>query len=1721
MQDIDQQQAQAILKDQGTRFLDYLAAVSRTFATRTPQRLEDSPVCIVSTQIPDLPNLITVGPVSGGHTWLTVKQPDKPKPVHVSSELEPYISRASIRKTTQTPKLNATYDALKRACSSHAENAHPVVQQIRTVRRIEQAFAVWKATEWSAWAAKTKPLEQAFDLYQKLFDLYLRLDKDADYFELLFGHCILTWSGRRMVDYPLVLTGAHMVFKESTGTILIEAITQSRMSVAPFTDTDLPGYELLARYQDAYNDHPVDVWDSQEMTALAREIVRKLGAAASVSDALDLAPRDEPVLQHGWCLLLRKRTDNTSTFYRGLAKKLQETDYLPEAFDAMFSDIGVVQAAVGGSFDGDTADRILMPLPANEDQVRIVKQLSRNSGVTVQGPPGTGKSHTIVNLISHLLAHGKRILVTAEKAQALAVLQHKMPQEIRDFAVASIGESIEDTEALRLSVQRMQDSLSDVDVQDARKSINQLNETIDQADARMASIDHELMRRLEHQMDRFETADGRKSAAEVAQWITANAKSNIIPDDIDPSAALPLDAHEFAEYVALTRKLSSEDVALSGKCLPCVDELPSASELAALNQRLDMLRSRVCELKQHGLDLHVVDTVPAEQVAASLQQLQPIYAQLDELDGEWERELGQCLRSNPQQRAWLGQGLAALQARIDQGIACHAKLLGHVITVPDGDFHGQKQLLAQWEERVRQGKGLPRVFNKELRSFGEVVRIDGHTPQTAEELDFVDTYLEQRQTLSVLPMLTDQAFQGLPIPTRDIEQVSSLPAMAGTVRRVAEINAWWNDQYPLASRCLRQYFPFKDAATDIGSLRQAIEVLEGSVARREEHKLQQQFDAWKELLASHTQPNDAEVWQRLLDAMNNRNYEAWQEAIDETKRLADVGLQAADADKLHDKLAGGAPRWADAIRDSHGDERIVGDIQSYALAWQLAQASTWLKDIATSSDVASLLVESREVSKRRQESILQVVSIATRLNLKESQDPDARKALNIWLDAMKRYGKGTGKNAANYLATARHALPKAMNAMPVWIMPLHKVMDNFNPAVSRLFDVIIVDESSQCDLLSVGVLALARKAVIVGDDKQTSPSNAFKSLDKIAALQNRYIPDIPGRSLLTFDDSLYSMSNRVFQSQIMLREHFRCVPEIIDYSNRFYDRQIVPLRERTHPEIGSPLKAVYVPNAQVERAGADVINYSEAQAIADQIRDCCNDPRYDGMTFGVVSLMSSEPHQKTISDRIIEAIGAEEYAKRRLRVGNPPAFQGDERNVIFLSFVTQQAGGRSYAATGTRDAQWMNVAASRAQDQLWAFYSMDTSELNPNDLRRGLIEYVRDYKPEETPENAMGAAETDFERDIVRELEHHGYGSMIHMHHRVGRYGIDCVVTVARGLSLAIECDGDEVRTPEELAKDIAKQRVLERLGWSFIRLSAPAYYLNPRQALSEVWRELNHLTEMKNSLPSVMQSNRTGTLSEPHTTEAVQSDFLERDGEHLPQPFNNVEDYTDFNPDDFLMDSTVEGSSSNRIDFGISHVALMDLDDLPRKGTKEYISSWVTSVVLALVSNEFPISSSAVFKRVTRLLVDSGYASSMQHHIQRSISSLKMEGQIFELPDGFYCPLPMDMPFRIVDGRSVGDISSYEVAAIMRIALLDMSHDEDASVVVYTGQKMNAVFARTCDVYRWDPSNASAHRRLINAYHILLDNNLVVDEGGLLLPSQQSLRYGRNVFGFLQKLKK
>jgi very-short-patch-repair endonuclease len=155
--------------------------------------------------------------------------------------------------------------------------------------------------------------------------------------------------------------------------------------------------------------------------------------------------------------------------------------------------------------------------------------------------------------------------------------------------------------------------------------------------------------------------------------------------------------------------------------------------------------------------------------------------------------------------------------------------------------------------------------------------------------------------------------------------------------------------------------------------------------------------------------------------------------------------------------------------------------------------------------------------------------------------------------------------------------------------------------------------------------------------------------------------------------------------------------------------------------------------------------------------------------------------------------------------------------------------------------QRYNVAASRARDQMWVVHSLDPqTDLKPEDLRRRLLEHV--LHPDELRDrfaNAQARVESEFERQVAARLIAAGYKVVPQW--KVGAYRIDLVVegTTRR---LAVECDGDRYHPPEQLDADIRRQEILERLGWTFVRLRGTQYFLKPELAMEPVFEKLAEL---------------------------------------------------------------------------------------------------------------------------------------------------------------------------------------------------------------------------------------------------------------------------------------
>ena len=197
----------------------------------------------------------------------------------------------------------------------------------------------------------------------------------------------------------------------------------------------------------------------------------------------------------GPALIVRQRNDRSLVrIFSDIADQLEAGGPIPVGVEKLVDirdDNTASEVAEEGRGVG-TSGELHFPLAANEAQRQIAQRLSCRQGVLVQGPPGTGKSHTIANLICHLLATGKRLLVTSHTARALRVLKKYFPPEVSPLCVSLLGDDTGALRELEESVQGILNTLNQWDPGKVQDRIQQLESDLDRSRRELAEAHSNL-----------------------------------------------------------------------------------------------------------------------------------------------------------------------------------------------------------------------------------------------------------------------------------------------------------------------------------------------------------------------------------------------------------------------------------------------------------------------------------------------------------------------------------------------------------------------------------------------------------------------------------------------------------------------------------------------------------------------------------------------------------------------------------------------------------------------------------------------------------------------------------------------------------------------------------------------------------------------------------------------------------------------------------------------------------------------------------------------------------------------------------------------------------------------------------------------------------------------------------------------------------------------------
>lgn len=1394
-----------------------------------------------------------------------------PTPPHVTND---WVNKEALREASQRipPLLTAIFLPEETAKANHDEDPPLHQHFLKDHPEVEQAYEQYRS-RWESWSKEHRRRQAIQRIYAKLFQLHTEIKKEGEVSEVVLGLGLLSWKAKvKGKEVPIrrhVFVGkVALTFEPGKGIIRVlppgeglQLQLEDDMLEAELRP-DRSSYALANTQLDEMGNA---VWDKSLLHQSLKSWAEALCADTVWSDGLE--PKEgqgnNPTMAVAPALILRKRKQaGMIRTYNEIIDQLSrgETENVPLGWQSLTDDRALNEDGKSGSesIERSRFDRvpgapreIYFPLPANREQKRIVESIERHSGVLVQGPPGTGKSHTIANLVCHLLATGKKILITAETDRALRVLKEKIPKEIQALCVSMLGQGGDAFAELNAAVEGITSKQNTFNPSEHQDYMKEIEADLDSSRRRLSEIDAEIRTLREDETCPHSIANGAYlgTASAIAEKVSNEKEAfgwlNLTRLAPDKS---PLLAAHLLEWLKILQRYEPKQISYVNLKLPEPATLVSPEDFKTLveaERKAKTALERVAQSQKHPAYDPIRKLSPENRESLRTQLHKISKKRFGLPAGNWAQEtLGESIAGRTAKWQSILESSRTHLARIEK---LFSSLGTKVVTIPDHlkPSKVKADTIVALNHLKNGGKwevffGLLTPKNLKGRTYlKEEVLVDGEPTKDEAGLHAIRIHLDLVLAFSEL----NKVWSGVVSPpTGDLRAREAV--YKENVGDLEKVFQYAEDCRHATQQLASAQIPSpnwlnEDVAEWLGLIEVFATEAQCSIATQKVNACSEVLQTLRALHGTHP------LVEKFIGAIEARDIPAFRECFRRLRIIEKARKDLQNRKKIEDFLKVTTVGLVDQVLVETQHEVWADRFSKWNAAWDWAVADAWLEK-RTDLEYQQILFEQRhQLEKKIGELLAAAAANLAWFHFFKRLNPMETNALRSWREAVKAMGKGTGKSAR--LARLRIEARKYMNAcrdsIPVWILPRYLVAEMIKTSFGR-FDVVIVDEASQLGVESLFLFSYGQKIIVVGDDQQISPEGVGIADEAVVSLQNQFLEGMPHKHALTPQSSFYANAKIRFNQNIMLREHFRCMPEIIQFSNdlcyAINGTPLDPLRAYPANRL-QPLVTRYIANGYRSGGSQHAQNIPEADAIVAQIAACVADQRYDHATMGVISLQG-KAQAKLIEQKLLEALDPEIIEARQVICGDAYAFQGDERNVIFLSMVAAPGEKRIGVLSNESARQRFNVAMSRAQDQVWLFHSAQLGDLSEKCMRYNLLSYMLNPARKTTDENEQ-RFDSNFERLVYQRLTAKGFHvrTQVSIGNTNHRYRIDFVVEGMQG-RLAVECDGDAWHGPDRYEQDMARQRDLERAGWQFARIRGSDFYRDPEMAMVPVWTELERL---------------------------------------------------------------------------------------------------------------------------------------------------------------------------------------------------------------------------------------------------------------------------------------
>ena len=454
-------------RDKAIRLVDYLTRIAQ-LRSKVVRNVDDYESVLWLNDVPNQKECYTQAwgrdENHDSDIWVEIRRPVKPELPNIPDVCKDWVNPALLWDKSNIPELheeiNEQIENPSWSEDSDEPELIPRTKRLENHPEVQKAWGDYVEDKWLHWVADHNAWETVYKVYSQLFAIRQEQTRLSEEYELVLALGLLIWQSPsgQFIRRHLLVADVMLEYEKESGKFSLKPHADG-VRLRPELDMlDVgecpPDAERVAKQGLAECDDP---WETAIVEGVLKSLVHSFDTQGRYIDSLndtDTPCRKEPVVVYAPALVLRKRSAKglTDTLQR-IRDQIEMGEDIPNEFRDLVEIPPIDNQHSGDEsrktnleFDGE----VFFPKLSNEEQRLIVDRIRAANGVLVQGPPGTGKSHTIANLICHLLATGQRILVTAKTPRALEVLEGLVPKELRSLCVNLIGSGSEGRQVSRI-----------------------------------------------------------------------------------------------------------------------------------------------------------------------------------------------------------------------------------------------------------------------------------------------------------------------------------------------------------------------------------------------------------------------------------------------------------------------------------------------------------------------------------------------------------------------------------------------------------------------------------------------------------------------------------------------------------------------------------------------------------------------------------------------------------------------------------------------------------------------------------------------------------------------------------------------------------------------------------------------------------------------------------------------------------------------------------------------------------------------------------------------------------------------------------------------------------------------------------------------------------------------------------------------------------------------